>query len=69
MVEIEQRHHDFPIWNIISEVENWGYQSFFLNRNTFQLEKLSEDVLLRYHDDVKNKELYINNIIFIAKER
>lgn len=69
MVEIEQRHHDFPIWNIISEIENWGYQSFFLNRNTFQLEKLSEDVLLRYHDDVKNKELYINNIIFIAKER
>lgn len=68
MVEIEQRHHNFPIWDIISEVQTWGYQSFFLNRKTFNLEKHSEDVLLHYHDDVKNKELYINNIIFIPKQ-
>ncbi len=69
MVEMEQRHHDLPIWKEISEVESWGYDAHYLNRNTFGLEKLSEDILLKNISDEKNKKEYINNIIFIPKSQ
>lgn len=67
MVEMEQRHHEQPIWNEISEVENWGFESHYLNRRTFTLEKLTEEILLRNISDEKNKTEYINNIIFLPK--
>lgn len=67
MVEMEQRHHEQPIWNEISEVENWGFESHYLNRKTFKLEKLTEEILLKNISDEKNKTEYINNIIFLPK--
>ncbi|KQT20898.1 methyltransferase FkbM [Chryseobacterium sp. Leaf404] len=67
MVEMEQRHHETPIWNEISEVENWGFNSHYLNRKTFTLEKLTEEILLKNISDEKNKTEYINNIIFLPK--
>jgi FkbM family methyltransferase len=67
MVEMEQRHHDNPIWNEISEVESWGYEARYLNRKTFVLERLTEEIILHNTDDEKNKTNYINNIIFIPK--
>ncbi|MGH1515867.1 FkbM family methyltransferase [Chryseobacterium sp. JK1] len=67
MVEMEQRHHQTPIWNEISEVINWGYEAQYLNRNSFTLETLTEDILLQNTNDEKNKTQYINNIIFIPK--
>jgi len=67
MVEMEQRHHDQPIWNEISEVENWGFDAKYLNRNNFELEKLTEEILIKNTADEKNKTDYINNIIFIPK--
>ncbi|SEW47733.1 methyltransferase, FkbM family [Chryseobacterium wanjuense] len=67
MVEMEQRHHETPIWNEISEVESWGYEAKYLNRNTFELEKITEEILLKNINDEKNKQEYINNIIFIPK--
>lgn len=67
MVEMEQRHHDQPIWNEISEVENWGFEAHYLNRKTFTLEKLTEEILLKNISDEKNKTDYINNIIFLSK--
>lgn len=67
MVEMEQRHHQTPIWQEISEVESWGYDAHFLNRHTFKLEKLTEEILLKNTNDEKNKTDYINNIIFIPK--
>ncbi|MDH6252862.1 FkbM family methyltransferase [Chryseobacterium sp. H1D6B] len=67
MVEMEQRHHETPIWNDISEVENWGYDARYLNRNTFVLEKLTEEILIQNTSDEKNKTDYINNIIFTPK--
>lgn len=68
MVEMEQRHHETPIWNEISEVENWGFDAHFLNRKTFNTEKLTEEILLKNISDEKNKTEYINNIIFIPKK-
>lgn len=67
MVEMEQRHHQTPIWDEISEVESWGYDAKYLNRNSFILETLTEDILLQNTNDEKNKTQYINNIIFIPK--
>lgn len=67
MVEMEQRHHETPIWNEISEVENWGFEAHYLNRNTFTLKKLTEEILLKNINDEKNKTEYINNIIFLPK--
>lgn len=67
MVEMEQRHHQTPIWDEISEVESWGYDANYLNRHTFELKKLTEEILLKNISDEKNKTEYINNIIFIPK--
>ena len=67
MVEMEQRHHETPIWNEISEVESWGFDANYLNRKTFTIEKLTEETLLKNISDEKNKTDYINNIIFIPK--
>ncbi|WP_336959297.1 FkbM family methyltransferase [Chryseobacterium contaminans] len=67
MVEMEQRHHQTPIWNEISEVQSWGYEVKYLNRNSFTLETLTENILLQNINDEKNKTQYINNIIFIPK--
>ncbi len=67
MVEMEQRHHDKPIWDDISRIESWGYEAKYLNRNNFELEKLTENIITQNTIDEKNKTEYINNIIFIPK--
>lgn len=68
MVEMEQRHHTEPIWTLISEIERWNYRAHFLNRETFQLEKLSQEFIEDQDAaNVKNYKNYINNIIFLAK--
>ena len=68
MVEMEQRHHSEPLQKLISEIENWGYETFFLKRETFQLEKLDEKVISEYTDGkVGTKQAYINNMIFVPK--
>lgn len=68
MVEMEQRHHPNPIWKKIEEIENWGFEAHYLNRKTFTPEFLSEEILLKNIQDEKNKNEYINNIIFIPNK-
>lgn len=67
MVEMEQRHHNTPIWNEIAEVASWGFDVKYLNRKNFKLEELTEEVLLKNSANEKNKTEYINNIIFTPK--
>lgn len=67
MVEIEQRHHEKPIWADISKVEALGYEARYLNRHSFELERLTEEIITQNTNDEKNKTDYINNIIFIPK--
>ncbi len=70
MVEMEQRHHSEPLYQLISEIENWGYQTFFLNRKTFNLEKLDEKIIFENSErTVGTKQAYINNMIFIPKSQ
>ena len=66
MVEMEQRHHAEPLNQLIQEIENWNYSAYFLNRNTFTLEKLPENLTV-YGEQVGSKEMYINNIIFLPQ--
>ncbi|MGV4413061.1 FkbM family methyltransferase [Chryseobacterium sp. T1] len=66
MVEMEQRHHKEPVWQLISEIESWGYKANYLERETFKLKTLTEEfLLLQNAKDVKNYKFYINNIIFL----
>ena len=68
MVEMEQRHHSEPLPELIHEIENWGYGAFFLNRTTFELEKLTENIITGTDGNrVGSKAAYINNIIFIPQ--
>jgi hypothetical protein len=68
MVEMEQRHHQEPVWNLISEVENWGFEAHYLERNTFELKRLTEEFIKSQNAIfVKDYENYINNIIFIPQ--
>lgn len=66
MIEIEQRHHQEPIWNFIEKVKNWGYSANYLDRSTLEITELSQE-LIENQDaaNVKQHEHYINNIIFI----
>lgn len=65
MVEMEQRHHKEPIWNLISEVVSWGFTANYLDRKTFELKKLTEDFINSQNAIfVKDYQNYINNIIF-----
>ena len=67
MVEMEQRHHKEPLWNLITEVENWGFEAHYLDRNSFELKKLTEAFINSQNAIfVKDYENYINNIIFIS---
>lgn len=69
MVEMEQRHHEEPLWNLISEITSWNYLPYYLNRTTLQLAPLSQDVIISQNSDLlKDKNNYINNIIFIPKK-
>ena len=66
MVEMEQRHHSEPIWDLIAQIESWEYAAYFLNRTTFNLERLSETIILEQNNNrLINKTAYINNIIFV----
>ena len=70
MVEIEQRHHAEPIWNIIAEVETWGYEAHYLNRDSFKPERLTKDFINAQNAEfVKDYKNYINNIIFFSTEK
>lgn len=69
MVEIEQRHHTEPVWDIISEIEDWGFDANYLDRNSLTLRKLEREFLEEQNsENVKNYKQYINNIIFVPRK-
>lgn len=69
MVEMEQRHHDEPLWSLISEIENWEFSANYLDRNTMNLQKLTKEFIeIQDKENLKNYKNYINNIIFIPKK-
>lgn len=68
MIEIEQRHHQEPIWKFIEKIKNWGYSANYLDRSTLEITPLSQELMENQNAaNVKQHEHYINNIIFIPK--
>ncbi|WP_326987224.1 FkbM family methyltransferase [Chryseobacterium sp. MP_3.2] len=66
MVEMEQRHHSETLSDLIKLIEYWNYTAFYLNRKSFDLEKLTKELINeQIHNRLLNKEVYINNIIFV----
>lgn len=66
MVEMEQRHHEKPLYELVSEVESWGYAAHFLHRETMQLQPVNNYLLENQNKNtMTDKQQYINNIIFI----
>lgn len=67
MIEIEQRHHEFPIQSIFNEILNLGYFGYFFDIRQNNLRPLIE-FDLKVHQDIKNMSgYYINNFIFSDK--
>ncbi|OBS14446.1 methyltransferase FkbM [Elizabethkingia miricola] len=68
MIEIEQRHHKRPIWDYIHYFERYGYNAHYLDRTSFKLVPLTENVCMQQSEyNEKDKQRYINNIIFLPK--
>ena len=68
MVEMEQRHHKEPLWDLMAEIEGWGYAAQYLDRATLTLNDLSEEFVNSQNAIfVKDYQNYINNIIFTVK--
>lgn len=65
MVEMEQRHHQKSLWNLVSELESWGFKAHYLSRIDFELKELTQVFLEKQSQNQhKNHWEYINNIIF-----
>lgn len=68
MVEMEQRHHEVPVWNLVEEVCSLGYTPHYLDRNSMKKMPLTRNLLEAQNaNNVKNYAAYINNIIFLPK--
>ena len=71
LIEIEQRHLKYPISDVFRQVQNLGYEGFFLNK-TNMLRPLSE-FDLAIHQLAANFSSrgahYINNFVFLHRKR
>lgn len=67
IVEIEQRHHQFPIKKIIDDICKLNYNCYYFNLSTVQLCSV-ENVELLQNIDHLGTSAYINNFIFINND-
>ena len=66
MVKIKQKYHSKPIWEIISNIEKYGYSAHYLHRESFSLEPLTENILNSQNAIfAEDSNKFIKNIIFI----
>lgn len=69
LVEMEQRHHEEHLQNLVQEIENWGFSANYLNRKTFEIEAISNEIFFNQKNSkIEDKFSYINNFIFIPKQ-
>jgi FkbM family methyltransferase len=66
IIEIEQRHHQQDISLIINDLKQIGYNCFYFNSNTFQIEELIDDPKsLQDASHFEKSRKYIHNFIFV----
>jgi len=66
IVEIEQRHHSFPIQLIINDICSLNYNCYYLNLSELKLLPVENHELLQKPEHFGTSK-YINNFIFISK--
>lgn len=71
-VEIEQRHHARPIGEIIREIESWGYNGYYIDRDKLTLQPVcSYDVEAMQNLALHSQGIfypYINNFLFFPPD-
>jgi FkbM family methyltransferase len=72
LIEIESRHHKFPITEIFCELEKIGYCGYYMNPQTFELLETVEFVCDRdqNQEDLNSRNFisYLNNFFFVHKD-
>lgn len=70
IIEIEQRHHNTNLNEIIDWIKGLGYKCFYFDVNKFRMRELNinaADIQRKEHHTKSRK--YVNNFIFIANEK
>lgn len=69
LIEIESRHHQFPITEIFSQFEGLGYEGYYLHPSVFKLNNVAKFDGDRDQDqkNLNSKDLYhyLNNFFFV----
>lgn len=69
LIEIETRHHPFPITRIFSELEDLGYKGYFIDPTALELREISQFDPDRdqnpEHFKSRNFAQYMNNFFFV----
>ena len=69
LIEIESRHHEFPITEIFSQFEGLGYEGYYLHPSVFKLNNVAKFDGDRDQDqkNLNSKDLYhyLNNFFFV----
>lgn len=70
LIEIEQRHHEFPISQIDDFMEGLGYAKFFFNKKEKRISRGEKFNIMEYQDVKNLKSInYINNFFFIDSQK
>jgi len=70
LIEIEQRHSSNPISEMFNQIQNFGYQGFFLkNGSLITLEKFDIDRDQSVEKFGRQQAKYINNFLFLHQSR
>lgn len=70
IIEIEQRHNSSPIREIFRKVNDLGYRGFFLGKNGLaDLEHFDATIHQSMINFNRPKQLYINNFLFLHRDR
>ncbi len=69
LIEIESRHHQFPITDIFSKLEGLGYKGYYLNPSQFKLFDIAKFNSDRDQNQInlnaKDLSCYLNNFFFV----
>jgi len=70
LVEIEQRHHTYPITEIFSMIEALGYAGFYFEAKTRSLQNIQQFSVDAHQNMTHFKShSYINNFLFTPKQK
>lgn len=68
LIEIEQRHHKRPIFDIFSSIESIGFRGYYLNALELKMYPIEHFLLEKHQDIEKHKSMmYINNFLFFPE--